>query len=465
MVNWLKISKKAASLGALLAAGLALVLGQAPQVADASSHREAPLISEDPLADVTDVWFFVSPDQPDTVTIITNWIPLQSPQSGPNFWKFGDDVLYAIHLDNDGDALSDIDYEFRFTTTRQNNNTFLYNTGPITSLADPDWNIRQSLMVTRVDLDSGARTVIGRNLPTPPVNVGVNSIPDYAALANAAISPLVGGGRVFAGQRDDAFFADLGGIFDLLTIRGGPPGNTGQGIDYLAGFNVHTISLQLPITAITRNGTRPTDPADPAAVVGVWATGGRHRTRVLRDDGEAASQVGPFVQVSRLAMPLVNEAVIPLGMKDRFNASPPSQDGQFLSFVLDPEPAKLINLIYGVPVPPAPRNDLVQVFLTGVPGLNMPPGVVPAEMLRLNVAIPPSAEPNRFGVLGGDLAGYPNGRRLADDTVDITFQAAAGVLVEGFGGFPNNSLGDGVDGNDAPLLDVFPYQAHPAPGG
>ena len=224
-------------IGACAALGLgALLLTPAVPTARASSHREAPLISQDPEADNTDIYAFVSPDRPDTVTIVANYIPLEEPAGGPNFAAFGDDVLYAINIDNDGDGEEDIQYQFRFKTTIRNRESFLYNTGPISSLDDPNWNMPQTYTVTRVELGDhgkdgghGKATVLRSGIPTPPVNVGPRSTPDYEALAAAAVADLPGGIKVFAGQRDDPFFVDLGFTFDLLQIRGGAPGGTGKG--------------------------------------------------------------------------------------------------------------------------------------------------------------------------------------------------------------------------------------------
>ena len=436
----------------------------------ASSHREAPLISQDPVADNTDTYAFVSPDKPNTVTLVANWIPLEEPAGGPNFNKFGDDVKYTVNVDNNGDAVDDIVYEFRFRTTVRNPNTFLYNTGPITSLNDPDFNIRQSYSVARVE--HGDRKVIASGLATPPVNIGPRSTPDYASLASAAVHTLNDGTNVFAGQRDDPFFVDLGSVFDLAGLR---PFNqahliklpTAPGRDGVSGYNTHTIALQVPITGLTHDHKKPVDAKDPNAIIGVYATSQRQQVRALSASGGTPSQTGRWVQVSRLGMPLVNEVVIPLGRKDRFNASDPSDDAQFLPFVQDPEPARLIPALYpGVQVPAAPRNDITTIFLTGIPGLNQPRNVHPSEMIRLNMAIPPSAHPSPIGVLGGDLAGFPNGRRLADDVTDVELRALAGgtPFTPAFNKAPNNRLGDGVNTNDLPFLAHFPYVATPHQG-
>jgi hypothetical protein len=446
----------------------------------ASSHREAPLISEDPVADNTDVYAFVSPDKPDTVTLVANWIPLEEPAGGPNFYKFGDDVRYQINIDNDGDANDDIVYELRFKTDIQNRNTFLYNTGPITSLTDPNFNIRQTYSVTRIR--HGVRAVLGRDLATPPVNIGPRSTPNYGALAAQGVHLLSDGSLVFAGQRDDPFFVDLGSVFDLLGLR---PFNAAHviprapaaGVDGLKGFNVHTIALQVPKRLLTHDGSAGSDPGNPNSIIGVYSTTLRRRVRVLRspwddsaesrDSDDESFDARDWVQVSRLGMPLVNEVIIPLAGKNKFNASDPRDDHQFLPFVLDPEPARLIPVLYpGVSVPPAPRNDLVAIFLTGIPGLNQPPHVTPSEMIRLNMGFAPSSSPNRLGLLAGDHDGFPNGRRLTDDVVDIELRALAGAtpFTPTFNVSPNNILGDGVDTNDQTFLPAFPYVPLPSQG-
>ena len=253
---------------------------------------------------------------------------------------------------------------------------------------------------------------------------------------------------------------DLAGIFDLLSLRA-------PGVDGTAGQNVHSIAIEIPMSRLTSDGSLPAGADDPTAVIGVWSSASRASFSRLPVTGGSPIPLHLFgfrtlTQVSRLGSPLVNEVVIPLAMKDRFNSSRPTDDGQFLSFVTDPELARLLNLLFGVEVPPAPRNDLVQVFLTGVPGLNQPPNVVPGEMLRLNMGITPTPadSQNRLGVVGGDLAGFPNGRRVGDDVLDVAVQAVAGILVDGTGA----GLGDSVDQNDVPYLTAFPYLGTPHPG-
>jgi hypothetical protein len=444
----------------LLGATTLAVASMLAGVVRASSHREAPLLTADPLADNTDVYAFVSPDDPSRVTLIANFIPLEAPYGGPNFFRFDDTVLYEIMVDNDGDAVEDVTFQFRFRTETRNPNTFLYNTGPITSIDSANWNVRQFYSVTRVEgrRRRGTSTRLGVDLPTPPVNVGRRSTPDYEALAAQAVRQLSDGTRVFAGQREDPFFVDLN-VFDLLAV---PPADTSNQ-DSLAGFNVHAIAIEVPAASLTSTGTRPSAPTDAHAVIGVWSTASRRIVGSRR-----ISEFGgpPFVQVSRLGQPLVNEVVIPLGAKDLFNTLEPTGDAAALDFVTDPEVPKLLAALFGIQSPPAPRADLVTIFLKGIPGLNQPPGVLPSEMLRLNVAIAPAADPSPLGVLGGDVAGFPNGRRLGDDVVDIALRAMAGAtpLTPAFNTGINAKLGDGVPANDRPLLKAFPFIGTPHPG-
>lgn len=447
----------------LLAAALcAAALGTVWSVTgSASSHREAPLISQDPLADNTDVYAFVSPASPDKVTLISNFIPLQPAYSGPNFWKFDDNVLYEIMVDNNADAVEDITFQFRFRTETRNLDTFLYNTGVVTSIDDSDLNVRQVYTVTRIDgpRRTGPAQVLGENLPSPPVNVGVRSMPDYATIAAQGVRALPNGINVFAGQRDEGFYVNLG-VFDLLGV---PPADTFTP-DSTAGLNVHSIAIEIPIAMLTANRARPASASDPNAIIGVWSTASR--PSVTARNGAAEAHSGRYVQVSRLGQPLVNEVVIPRRLKDAFNSIPPTQDAVALPVVTDPELPKLLLALFGVRSPAAPREDLVTIFLKGIPNLNQPPNVTPSEMLRLNTAILPSANPNPFGVLGGDVAGFPNGRRVGDDVTDIAIRAMAGAtpLTPSFNTGINAVLGDGVAGNDVPYLTSFPYLAHPHPG-
>ena len=457
-----------------LGVAIAVLAGFGLQVGRASSHREAPLISQDPMADNTDLYAFRSPDRPDAVTIVANYIPLESPAGGPNFPAFDDSVLYEINIDTDGDSEEDLTYAFRFHTETRDPDTFLYNTGPITSLADPAWNRPQTYSVTLVEHGPGRSErsrLLGAGLPTPPDNIGPRSTPDYAALADAAVAALPGGIKVFAGQRDDPFFVDLGSVFDLAGLR---PFNAfhliplapERGRDAVARYNTHSIVIQVPIAQIVRSG-HPT--------IGIYASAKRQKVRVLQDDGTSDAR-GRFVQVSRLGEPLINEAVIPLGRKDFWNRADPGDDAQFESFYAAPELARLENLLYGsvlTPVDVTNRTDLVAILLTGVPGLNFT-GPRKADLLRLNTSIAPTAPVgagNRLGVIAGDLAGFPNGRRLEDDVVDIELRAIAqgyGPILHSLLGLPdkspNNQLGDGVDANDKPFLARFPYVAAPHQG-
>jgi hypothetical protein len=468
-------------LGMAAAVTVALVRGSAPQAAQASSHREAPLISQDPSADNTDLYAFVSPNNPDTVTIVANYVPLEQPAGGPNFASFGDDVRYELKVDNTGDGVEDVTYRFRFKTQTRNKNTFLYNTGTIDSLDDTDWNRPQTYKVVRVGRNGRAHE-LASGLSMPPVNIGPRSTPHYEDLAADAVHELPGGTKVFAGQRDDPFFVDLGSIFDLAGLR--PlntlhdiPLPTEDGVDGVSGYNTHTIALQVPITRLTRNHAMPTGPDDPNAVIGVYASASRRHIRILRPNG-TQKQVSSWRQVSRLGEPLINEVIIPLGQKDRWNASEPEDDSRFLNRYTNPEIVGIANSLYDAldDAPTSGRGDLVAVLLTGVPGLNFT-GPKKADLLRLNVAIPPSSSPSRLGVLDGDFAGFPNGRRLADDVVDIELRAlecsygAAAGIVEGFGfcggnahRTPNDLITDGVDRNERSFSTEFPYLATPFAG-
>jgi len=465
LASRMKHGRGALALVATAALSVGLFAGLGPVPGGASSHREAPLITDDPKADNTDVWAFVSPDKPETVTIIGSWIPLEEPAGGPNFYPWGDGVAYDVNIDNDGDARADIVYRWVFSSRYLNENTFLYATGTrtdrVTSLDDPNLNFRQTYDLTVTDVDADMTTLLLNDAPAVPSDVGAGSIPVYESLFEDGVQEFsvpTDQGSSWAGQSDDPFFLDLR-IFDLL--YGGNLREIGD--DTLAGFNVNTIALQVRKADLAAGRDPEENP-----IIGIWSSTSRRSTRVLKTDGSQLHN-GRFVQVSRLGMPLVNEVVIPVGHKDRFNASLPSNDGQFLSFVTDPEVPHLVFGLYGVPVPdsnPAmagiQRDDLVSVFLTGVSGLNQPPGVVASEMLRLNMSIPPSAEVgegDRLGVIGGDAAGYPNGRRLEDDVLDITLQVAEGELI----GSPND-LSDGVDENDVSFRTSFPYVGLPHRG-
>jgi hypothetical protein len=424
----------------------------------ASSHREAPLTAQDPTADNTDLYAFVSPDDPDKVTLIANFIPFQKPDGGPNFYNFDPNVVYEIHVDNNGDAVEDITFQWRFTTEVRNPATFLYTTGVVSTLDSANLNVRQFYRLTRIDgpRRTGAVTELSGRLPVPPPNIGPRSTPNYGAIGGG-IQQLPNNIRAFAGQRDEGFYVDLG-IFDLLGV------GSGQVEDSTAGFNVSTLAIQVPKSALSRSRATPTSATDPNAIIGVWSTASRFATRTLTPGGQTHS--GALIQVSRLGNPLVNEAVIDLARKDAFNGLEPSGDAAALDRVTDPEVPKLLQLVFNVDSPAAPRNDLVTIFLTGIPGLNQPVNVRASEQLRLNMAIPPSASPHPMGVLAGDFAGFPNGRRVGDDVLDIVLQAAAGAtpLTPAFNRSPNNIIGDGVSRNDVPYLTSFPYLGIPHAG-
>jgi len=463
--------RAAIAMASVAALGVGLMAGLGPNPGVASSHREAPLVSADPQVDGTDLYAFVSPDKPDTVTLISNWIPFEEPAGGPNFYAFSDKALYDINIDNDGDARPDIIYRWKFSNHYRSKNTFLYNTGQVTSLDDPDLNFYQTYDLTKIRVGVGTRTLVDDAIVAPS-DVGKASMPDYDDLFDQAIHRAgCPSCKTWSGQADDPFFLDLR-VFDLVygaQITGSPCLFREACDDTLAGFNMNAFALQVPKTALTKGG-------DGSGIVGIWTTAQRRSVRLQMGDG-SQQFMGDFVQVSRLGMPLVNEVVIPVGKKDRFNGSKPRNDGQFASYVLDPEVPHVVNAIYGLPVPDCdndPSNgidrscDLVPVFLTGLSGLNQPPHVRTSEMLRLNTNTPPCepgscADYSRLGVVGGDNAGFPNGRRLADDTIDVALRVVEGVLIPGHD--PTvDVLTDGVDQNDEAFQSTFPYLAVPHSG-
>lgn len=480
------VSKKT---GLLLAGTLAATtfVGVGSNNAQASSHREAPAISQDPTADNTDVYAFRDATDPTMLNIVANYIGLEDPNGGPNFGRFGDDVQYSIHLDNDGDVKTDLTYNFRFRTKITNPDTFLYNTGQLTSPTDPDLSIRQTYSVERVRAN-GVRTPLASNAKVPPVNVGIRSVPFDTYEENIA-QPTVteldggGGGKVFAGTRKDPFFVDTGSIFDLGALRPiqdnhlipNPAGDgSGDiGVDLLNDKNVHTIALQVPISSVTQGGTMPTVVDEKSSVVGVYASAQRRRTTTLSTTGGAPTTSGGWTQVSRLGIPLVNEVLIPLGSKDRWNATDPKDDGAagFFNFILDPELTRLLPVLYpGVfseaNTPDggaANRPDLIALVTGQLAGLSAANALPPADLLRINLASAPGAS-------------FPNGRQLADDVVDVEIQVLAGVFLDDDGrinnldgspnpaGVPFAALQDGVDVPTGEFLDVFPYVATPFDG-
>jgi hypothetical protein len=490
--------RKLSIVAALAAMAIAVPLGIG------SSHREAPLTALDPTADDTDVYAFTPKNDPttrrneeDRLTVVANWIPFEDPAGGPNFYRFDDRAHYYINLDNNGDGRADVRYEFKFKTHVRNPNSFLYAAPQVTSINDPDQNVYQTYDIVREGpigahesrrghrhkrhharkhhrrhhrgrgrhgrgraSDNPREVVIARDYPVAPNNVGPKTIPDYNAVANQAIKDVHfpgDVGKVFVGQRDDPFFVDLGATFDAINLEA--RASTGSKDD-LAGYSVHSIVLQIPEEDITRDGDEVSSPSDPDAVVGVWASTERKRLQVTTSGDDEGS--GDWVQVSRLGNPLVNEVVIPLGKKDLFNHSKPADDAQFASYVLNPELAKLLNALFGLHVKETGRTDIVQALLQGIPGLNRQSGK-PVDTLKVNLGTPPAAAPNPLGVLGGDVAGFPNGRRLTDDVVDIELRVVAGILLP-----PPDQvtapLGDGVGQNDKPFSDKFPYLAPPTSG-
>ncbi|MEV0912683.1 DUF4331 domain-containing protein [Streptomyces sp. NPDC049967] len=482
------LERALAASGTLALVSAMALTGLAPGTSSASSHREAPLTSGDPKADNTDVYAFTSPDKPDTVTLVANWIPFQEPNGGPNFYPFANDARYNIKIDGNGDGKPDTTYTWAFTDhIRDDANQFLYNTGVVKTLDDPTLNFRQTYTLTATDAHGSTKTLL-KDAPAAPSNVGVASMPDYASLRKQAVLDLPNGGQTFAGQASDPFFLDLR-IFDLL--YGGNLKETGH--NTLAGYNVNTIALQVPKKDLALKGDAKRNP-----VVGIWSTTDRKGAAVAGaggkggesssagdakgpDEGTAPDKGGEsdWRQVSRLGNPLVNEVVVPLKYKDAFNALSPDMDHTVtpvVDKVKDPIVPKLIQSIYGIPAPATPRNDLVEIFLTGVckacgpikADLNSQllnadvdkAAFVPAEELRLNMSVPVTAKPNRLGVLAQDLGGFPNGRRLNDDVVDIELQALEGAaqtgkIVTGL------AAGDAVDTPYRQPGASFPYVALP----
>ncbi|MDP9330059.1 MAG: DUF4331 domain-containing protein [Actinomycetota bacterium] len=444
---------------ASVALAVGMFAGLGPVASTASSHREAPLTAADPQIDNTDVYAFVSPDRPSTVTLISSWIPFEYPAGGPNFFLWATKTNYDINIDNNGDAIPDIIYRWTFKTHYRNANTFLYNTGQVTSLSDNDLNIYQTYDLHKIRTKNDVTTRLLDDAPVVPSDVGDASMPAYNSDLFDAGSTAFGHKPNYSwvGQSDDPFFLDLR-VFDLLYS----PNLTETSNDSLAGFNVNTMALQVAKKAL--HGTDPND-----AVIGVWSTASRQSMRV--EGGGKQSFSGPDVQVSRLGNPLVNEVVVPVGSKDYFNSTKPKNDIQFLGAVQDPELPHLLNAVYGTDVPDSDsgtagiqRADLIQVFLTGVPTLNQPADVKPSEELRLNMAIPPcSSACSRLGVINGDVAGFPNGRRLSDDIIDISLRVVLGVLLTPHQGLAD-TIGDGVNANDVSFNPTFPYVAYPHSG-
>ncbi len=467
--------------------------------APASSHREAPNITKTPKVDATDFYMFRSyePGREGYVTLIADYVPLQDPYGGPNYFTLDQDALYEIHVDNDADAVEDVTFQFRFRRELQDvalqvgaegaQKTIsvpLVNVGPIgPGVGDVgNLNVRESYTVDVVfgDRRTGARAAVhdarsgSATFVKPVDNIGTKSIPDYAAYADAHVvdvalpdngSGRAFTGRMFVGQRKDPFVVNLGEVFDLVNFV--PLGDPAARADDLADANVTALCLEVPIDYLVVN--------EP--VIGAWTTASVRQARVANPAPLSAAlnkvtvEGGAWTQVSRLSMPLVNEVVIGLKDKDRFNASEPMNDGQFADYVTHPSLPELLEILFfeaGVRAPNLfPRTDLVSVFLTGVEGLNKPADVVASEMMRLNTSVAPTAaaSQDRLGVLGGDVAGFPNGRRPGDDVVDMALRVVMGVLLD-----PRDAPSGQLPFTDGAYLDAtffdagFPYVRTPLPG-
>jgi hypothetical protein len=487
------------------AIGLALSLLMAfPPGAFASSHREAPITALDHAADITDFYAFVSYDHPDRVTFIMNVDPFLQPSNGPNYFPFDPSIVYQIKIDNDQDARADVTFQFRFQTTIRAPQVFTGFVGAgnginapsnspapvapgtpivppaITSLSGPGsagLSLQQTFTVSMI---KGSRTIsltntAGGPLIAVPSNVGPRTMPDYDSLAAQGIYGLEGRDgvsdiRVFAGTVADPFFIDLGAAFDSFNFRtsaGGGVLSASQDKDnYLnlapnavAGFNVNTIAIEVPISLLTSDGAIHSA-SDPKGTIGAWATTSRAEV-TIRPSPKPAQNFGNLAQIQRLGNPLVNELVIGTGSKDYWSMSDPVNDSQFAAFDLDPLLARVFNAVYGINIPAPPRTDLLPLVTYAAPiaPAGTPAGPI-ADLLRLNTGVPPTALANRsrLGLIGGDPAGFPNGRRLTDDVVDIAARVVGGgILSPGFDVAPNNLIGDGVNAPDVPPQETFPY--------
>ena len=475
--------------------------------AAASSHREAPIVALDHKADITDIYAFRSSGGGvPKVTLIMNVDPLLEPGNGPTWFPFDPDILYEMKIDNNNDASEDIVVQVRFTTEQRLPNLFQVYAGAgsgifapanspppvapgtlivpprITDLDGPGsagLGQRQSYTITIVKngVSTPVRNASGSPFFAVPANVGPRTM-DYPALfAKGTYNTNLPDVKVFAGTTDDPFWIDLGATFDTLNLRVAVNGGVltpaqdaalqNIASDTVSGYSVNSIAIELPVTMLTRTGAVESA-TSTAATIGVWATTSRPRLTTRRAPLPATSS-GSFSQIQRMGNPLINELLIGVGFKDRFSMDQPKNDSQFASFFLDPTLARILNAVTGgaIAIPTPPRTDLLPL-VTYAPPIAAPgtPAGPIADLLRLNTGVAPTAPgtASRLGLLGGDPAGYPNGRRLADDVVDISLRVVAGVLIPAFNVAPNNRLGDGVNVNDAPYRTVFPYLAD-APSG
>lgn len=418
-----------ATLGAL-SLGAALLAAHGTPTATASSHREAPAIAEDQYVDNTDVYAFISPNNPDRMVLVANYVPLLIPSSGPNFYRFSDEAYYEVHVDNDGDARTDLTYRWTFQSKFQNGDTFLYNTGPVDSLTSRSLNVRQTYRLDRIDERSGRKQRIMSDVPVAPWHVGKRSFPNYEQVALQAVRT-AGKVTAFAGPRDEPFFVDLH-VFDLLGVGGAPTTD---------GINVMSLVLEVPIADLAKDGVRPAAGyGGPSSVIGVHATASRPQVRILRKSRDA-DDFGRMIQVSRLGWPLVNEVIIPLNDKDKYNRSQPKDDvANFGAYILDPEVPKLLNAVLGAGCAATPSGGRVDIV-----GLLGPSGTAPADLLRINIAQGQTNEQSHF----------PNGRALGDDVTDTLLTVACNS---------GAAVGDGVNANDKPFTPTFPYLASPHSG-
>ncbi|HZT31659.1 MAG TPA: DUF4331 domain-containing protein [Bryobacteraceae bacterium] len=439
----------------------------------AASHRNGPLLLEDQTANLNDFYIFRSWEtgRTDRVVMSMSVQGFQNPDNGPSYYKFSDSVLYRFNVNNSRglDGNPDLQIDFVFHDTYRDNPTFVSYFGKIDSIDSPGIYLYETYTVVIRDLKKGVivasydRDKNGHLLSVAPPNMGPNATPNYEQnLGAPSVFELPNGMRVFAGPRDDAFYFDSGATFDTLNFRSPAPvlsgsADQGQGaaypaaVDGFAGYNISLIAVEAPISMLTANGSVPTDPKDPNARIAGWATTLR-KIVTVRPSPDNPEHYGDYVQIDRVGNPLTVEALIPLPMKDRWNRSQPADDQQWAAYIADPF---FVNGIlkgqYNLNVPPAPRNDLLGVFVPDI------------TRIDLTIAPTPGPQQNRLGPLGGDNAGWPfGGRRPGDDVVDIGFRALAGVLVPGYTNAP--PLGDGVNSNDVPLLNRFPFHAPPHAG-